>query len=150
MKDRLRGVSMKIIKSESVLIWFLPMACSISVPAFAQEEMIPLEECVVLQKHERKSTCLGTGLNNDPARDPQLYFYNQCTKKIGVKQCFVFPNDKVAYSTETIKPGETERLYKCTESTNPGVLGAKRMEPKPTGYFVWDPESGSSYQYQCE
>ena len=42
---------------------------------------------------------MGTGLYDDPARDPWLYFINQCTTDIAVKQCFQFPNGKVSYAT---------------------------------------------------
>ena len=122
----------------------------VSSISLAQGETMPIEKCAVQKKYERKASCLGTGLNNDPARDPQIYFYNQCASKIGVKQCFSYPNGKVADSSETIKPGQTKRIYECTQSTNPGVSGARRMEPKPTNYFVYDPENDSSYRYKCE
>ncbi|EWH07395.1 hypothetical protein AT00_03670 [Pseudoalteromonas lipolytica SCSIO 04301] len=116
----------------------------------ASGETIAIDKCAVLKSQEKKSSCLGTGLNNDPARDPQLYFYNQCDTKIAVKQCFLFPNGNVVDAIEYIKPGVTRRIYKCTESSNPKVQGSPRMEPKPTKYFVFDPANDSSYKYKCD
>ena len=101
------------------IIVMMASALAVSVPTWADEEIVPLIECAVQEKYERKSTCLGTGNLNDPARDPQVYFHNKCTTKIAVKQCFSFPNGTVVDSTETIKPSQTKRLFTCTKKAIP-------------------------------
>ncbi len=131
------------------IIVMMASALVVSVPTWADEEIVPLIECAVQEKYERKSTCLGTGNLNDPARDPQVYFHNKCTTKIAVKQCFSFPNGTVVDSTETIKPSQTKRLFTCTKKANPNVPGPN-MEPIPTKYHVWDPETDSGYKYKCD
>ena len=107
---------------------------------------IPIEECAVQKKIERKNSCLGTGVNGHPARDIYVHIYNRCTKEIGVKQCFEYPNGKIANRSEKIKPLETEELYRCTQRIDKN----NRLEAKPTKRFVYDPKQTTSYKFKCK
>ncbi|WP_395378132.1 hypothetical protein [Marinicella sp. W31] len=117
-----------------------------------EPETMPIEDCAVYVKVVKSKSCMGTGANNDPARDLSVYYSNQCTKNIALKQCFLFPDGRTSNDTETIKPGKTQKFFVCTKmgTVLNGGSSDKRQQPKFNGYFVWDPEVSSSYKYKCK
>ena len=104
-----------------------------------------IDDCAVHQKTEMREGCLGTGIDGDSARDAYLTFYKQCNVKIGVKVCFTFPDGSKADSTDYIRSGETEKIFRCTKR---GAFG--RLQPSPSSYFVWNAEEDSGSKYNCD